>query len=269
MRRILIIILLIVLSVTLLLVGSSISIAGGPPVRVLVRQIGTSTYFYNVANLCTKPITKLKIGYNRYKKGSEEELSMAPLAIESPVGWEGNPIFLEESNYLHISWKTIDPEDLISPGAFLDGFIVHMPQSYDLMKQATFTVLYNDGTWISGKVEIDTSPPILFDGKGQRPLDVNTFLAYLRPIEAQTTLQQGQSAYYLLIFYGKTILPETFKSTLNGIDITGSFHPKADTSEAVKLNLQKGRNTLILSVDGIRDDGKKATDTDRLIFIVP
>ncbi|MEW6675315.1 MAG: hypothetical protein AB1348_04810 [Nitrospirota bacterium] len=74
---------------------------------------------------------------------------------------------------------------------------------------------------------------------------------------------------YLLVFYGKTILPETFNATLNGIDIKGIFHPKPDISEAVKLNLQKGRNTLILSVDGIRDDGKRATDRDRLVFIVP
>ncbi len=121
----------------------------------------------------------------------------------------------------------------------------------------------------STSVDLSTVTPILFDGKGQRPFDVNTFLAYAGPMEAQTILPAGQTSYDIAIYYGKTILPGTFKATLNRVDITGSFHPKAGTSEIVTVTLQKGRNTLILSVDGVRDDGRRATDTDRLTFIVP
>ncbi len=236
---------------------------------MLVRQIGISTYFYKVVNSGDKSIVRVIIGRNYSIEDSENEILVEPTAMESPNGWEGYPVFLEESDYLHIRWRILDRAFVITPGSSLDGFIVHMPQSYDLMKQASFSIIYEDGIITSAKVEIDTSIPILFDGKGQRPFDVNTFLAYLRPMEAQTTLPQGQATYYLLVFYGRTIIPQTFKATLNGVDIKGSFQPKPDTSEAVKLNLQKGRNTLVLSVDGIRDDGKRTTDTDRLVFIVP
>lgn len=37
----------------------------------------------------------------------------------------------------------------------------------------------------------------------------------------------------------------------------------------VRLDLANGSNTLILSVEGIRSDGRKGRDTDRLTFIVP
>lgn len=268
MRKLLTIILLI----TLIIIGSVFSVFAQGEVKVLVRQIGTSTYSYKVINNSEKEIKSLQIGFNRHRKDSEEELTVVPTTIESPQGWEGKTIFLEESDYLHIYWHRLTDEYFIRPGESLDGFIVYMSQSYELMKQTYFTVIFRISTgvdyWFSAKVQLDTSTPILFDGKGQRPFDVNTFLAYLRPTEAQTTLPQGQTTYYLLIFYGKTILPETFKANLNGTDIKGSFNPKPDTSEAVKLNLQKVRNTLVLSVDGIRDDGKRATDTDRLVFLV-
>ncbi len=242
--------------------------------KVSVRQIGPSVYFYKVSNLSNNPISSLMIGYNCNLKNSdieESQLTIEPTAVESPVGWKGYPVFVEESQYLHIYWRILDHAYSISPTGSIDGLIIYMPQPYDLMRQTYFTVIYSSGNLVEScaKIEVDTSTTILFDGKGQRPFDVNTFLAYLRPMEAQTTLPQGQNTYNLLIFYGKTIISETFKATLNGIDIKRSFKPKPDTSEAVKLNLQKGRNTLVLSVDGIRDDGKRATDTDKLVFIVP
>lgn len=242
-------------------------------VRVLVRQVGTSSYFYKVVNNSQKDIRSFQLGFNENRKGSEEELTIEPSAIEQPQGWTGRVVFLEESDLLHIRWYRETGGNLISSGSSLDGFVAYMPQPYDLMKQTSFTVLFllSQGAdyWLSSTVELDTSPPTLFDGKGQRSQDVNTFLGYLRPTEAQTTLSQGQTTYYLLIFYGKTILPETFKATLNDIDINGDFHPTSDSSEVVKLNLKQGRNILALSVDGTRNDGNQATDTDRLVFIVP
>lgn len=260
----------LILLMTLLFASSIFpSLVQAEKVEVIVRQIGDSTYFYKVINSDDKPIVKIIVGRNYSIEDSENELLTVPTAMESPAGWEGYHVFREESPYLHVRWSILDHAFVISHGGSLDGFIVHMPQSYDLMKRASFSTIHYGGIVTSGKIEIDTSTPILFDGKGQRPFDVNTFLAYLRPMEAQTTLPQGQNTYNLLIFYGKTIIPKTFKATLNGIDIKGGFNPKPNTSEAVKLNLQKGRNTMVLSIDGIRDDGKRATDTDRLVFIVP
>jgi len=121
----------------------------------------------------------------------------------------------------------------------------------------------------SSSVNNSTVTPELFDGKGQRPVDVNTFLAYAGPTQGRTNLTAGQTTYDVAIYYGETIQPGTFKATLNSADITGSFNPEAGKSELVTIPLQIGRNTLILSVNGIRNDGRKATDTDSLVFIVP
>jgi hypothetical protein len=39
--------------------------------------------------------------------------------------------------------------------------------------------------------------------------------------------------------------------------------------EVEKLTLQSGRNTLLLRVDGKNAKGQSATDTDRLVLVVP
>lgn len=259
---------LVVLFLISAIVGNN-SIYAQEGVRVLVSQVDTSIYIYKVMNFDVRPIVTFMVGRNYSLDSSENELSIIPTGIESPPGWDGHNVFREESAYIHIAWDIRDQAFAILPGSSLDSFIVRMPQSYDLMKEVSFSTIHHGGIITSGNVELDPSPLVLFDGKGQRPADVNSFLSYLKPLEAQTTLPQGQSAYYLLIFYGKTIQPQTFKATLNGADISGSFHPNPDSSDAVKLNLQQGRNTLVVSVDGIRNDGRKATDTDRLVFIVP
>jgi len=120
----------------------------------------------------------------------------------------------------------------------------------------------------STSVEKSAVTPELFDGKGQRAIDVNTFLAYAGPSQGRTNLPAGQTTYDVAIYYGKTIQPGTFKATLSRTDITNSFHPAAGSSELVNIPLQQGRNTLVLSVKGTRSDGRQATDTDRLVFLV-
>ncbi|KWT78418.1 C39 family peptidase [Candidatus Magnetominusculus xianensis] len=107
-----------------------------------------------------------------------------------------------------------------------------------------------------------------FDGKGQRPTDVNKFLSYVTPTSSPVTLAQGKTSYTLVIVYDKNIKAETFTAALNGNDVTSLFRPKAGRAEAVTLNLNQGRNTLVLSVDGTLPS-RMATDTDRLVFIVP
>ncbi|MBF0319281.1 MAG: C39 family peptidase [Nitrospirae bacterium] len=107
-----------------------------------------------------------------------------------------------------------------------------------------------------------------FDGKGQRPADVNKFLSYVTPTGSPVTLAQGTTSYTLVILYDKSIKAETFTAALNGSNVTSLFHPKAGSAEAVTVNINQGRNTLVLSVDGTLP-GRTATDTDRLVFIVP
>lgn len=104
-----------------------------------------------------------------------------------------------------------------------------------------------------------------FDGGGQRPKDVNRFLSYANPGTNRTTSPTTAANYPLLLFYGASIMPASFNAQLNGADITALFHPAQGTGDKVLLNLQPGRNLLVLSVDG-DVGGRVATDTDRLVF---
>jgi hypothetical protein len=108
-----------------------------------------------------------------------------------------------------------------------------------------------------------------FDGKGQRPSDVNKFLSYANPLQARVQLPAGENSFPLLIFYGSTILPQTFQARLNGVDIGSLFHPVPGGTELVNLTLTSGSNSLLLSIQGTSASGRVATDTDRLTFIVP
>jgi hypothetical protein len=108
-----------------------------------------------------------------------------------------------------------------------------------------------------------------FDGRGQRPSDVNKFLSYANPLTPRVQLQAGERTFPLMIFYGAAIQPQTFRATLNGMDITAQFHPAPGGTELINLSLASGSNSLALSVEGTTASGRVATDTDRLVFLVP
>ena len=107
-----------------------------------------------------------------------------------------------------------------------------------------------------------------FDGKGQRPRDVNEFLSYSHPLQTTSELPLGETSYCLMIFYDQAIIPSTFRTELNGREVTSLFSVAPGSFEQVKLNLAQGRNTLLLKVDGALSSGRIATDQDRLTFIV-
>jgi len=107
-----------------------------------------------------------------------------------------------------------------------------------------------------------------YDGGGQRPRDVNKFLSYGNPSESQTQLAAGTQTFPLLIFYGPETDPSTFLAELDRNDVTALFNPQPGTSEIVELPLGSGRNVLKVSIDG-QLPNRTATDTDRLVFMVP
>jgi hypothetical protein len=109
--------------------------------------------------------------------------------------------------------------------------------------------------------------PKLYFGHGHRPADVNAFLGYHQPQTATTTLENGVNTFDLQIYYGANIDPSTFKAILNSQDVGALFTPQPETDQHVTLSLQPGRNVLELRVDGVRNDGKTATDSDRLVFM--
>ncbi len=116
-----------------------------------------------------------------------------------------------------------------------------------------------------------STPPTFiggYDGGGQRPADVNRFLRYSSPSEARTSLPAGTTSARVAITYGATIDPATFAVTLNGTDVRHLFSPQAGGSQTIDVPLAAGSNTLLLSVQGLTDSGRVATDTDRLVFLV-
>lgn len=115
---------------------------------------------------------------------------------------------------------------------------------------------------------VDPEEIELFDGGGQKPDDVNLFLSYGSPKQSQTELPTGTDKFEVFIYYGKTIKPETFKATLNDMDIKNLFSPVPGGGDYVKINLKSGRNVLEFSVDGINKKGQIANDKDRLVLIV-
>ena len=143
-------------------------------VDFIVRQTGPSSYAYKITNSSNKAIKSFKIGYDYTQHENENLLLVEPLSLGSPSGWEGYTVFLEESDYLHINWHRTSDEYFILPSASLEGFTVNLPQSYDTMKTAPFTVIFKGGTRYSGRVS--EAPVADFVGSptiGISPLLVN------------------------------------------------------------------------------------------------
>ena len=104
-------------------------------------------------------------------------------------------------------------------------------------------------------------------GGGQRS-DVDTFVTFNNPLDRRFETRAGIDAFSVGIVYGPTIDPLSFEAVLNGEPFFG-FTPVADSQEVVTIPLSPGRNTIKFAVDGIRSDGRSATDRDSLTFIVP
>lgn len=144
-------------------------------------------------------------------------------------------------------------EDIIYPGKI---------DSYE------FTYSSIPGSQVQVKHTGSSEIPV-FDGKGQKPSDVNKFLQFFSPKQQRTELPVNSQDFNLSIIYGSTVKTATFRAELNGADITIRFDPLPGKSEIISIPLQQGRNVLILSVEGIKESGKTAKDTDRLVFILP
>jgi hypothetical protein len=175
--------------------------------------------------------------------------------------------------------KNVRESFIVNKLSFKDAVLL-IVEDYDYdgsVMQIPMPFVKEEGLWkITNKYSSDEEihqhfyyVPPLFDGKGQRPTDVNIFLGYEQPTVVRTELTPGIDKYTLHIYYGKTIDPATFMAVLNKQDISLRFTPKPFSDQEVELSLQQGRNVLVLSVNGTRKDGRKAKDTDRLVFIVP
>ena len=180
------------------------------------------------------------------------------------LGLEGSPVLLDgsassdpEGSPLTYKWDFGDGSPLVTTEALVE-------HTYSSAGVYTATLVVNDG-------ELDSAPfptqvTIGSTGGGQND-DVDAFMAFASPPERKVDLPAGTTSYDVVIIYGPTIDPGTFTASLNKQPFDG-FHPVPGTSETVTIPLSPGKNKLDLEVDGIRVDGKKATDKDKLEFRV-
>jgi hypothetical protein len=105
----------------------------------------------------------------------------------------------------------------------------------------------------------------VFAGGGQQ-IDVDRFLSYGNPLK-KTTDVDSCDFIELTIHYGPTISASTFTATLDKSPVDSLFSPAPGTTETVTIPLASGRNTLVLSVEGLKPSLQTAKDTDRLTFL--
>jgi len=94
------------------------------------------------------------------------------------------------------------------------------------------------------------------------------FLSLASPSGASTRVSRAQATFPVVVFYDEAILPESFRATLNGVDVSGRFRPKPANHEVVRLQLKPGHNEVVLSVQGRRPTGEPLSLPTRLEFQV-
>ena len=180
------------------------------------------------------------------------------LGIENvPVTIDASASYDPEGGHLIFSWEFGDGSTLETTEAIINH-IYENGGNYNL------TLTVNDGELYS--LPFSTDANISSTGGGGRS-DVDSFLVFQNPSERSTDLPAGTKDFGVNIIYGPTIDPSTFQAFLNREAFTG-FNPVPATNQTVTIELFPGRNTLILQIDGVRSDGRLATDRDRLVFIV-
>lgn len=128
-----------------------------------------------------------------------------------------------------------------------------------------FEISYWDGEGEGDRADfegIPTAPGVVHRytlecARGPKPvvrlsgaLRAGTLLSFASPIGAATQVSRTQAAFPVVVFYGETILPSSFRVTLNGADVGKRFHPKPDGHEVVTLQLKTGKNELVVSAQG-------------------
>lgn len=146
-----------------------------------------------------------------------------------------------------------------------------------------FQITYSDGEGLDGVEIVEGIPTVpgavhryaLACARGTRPplhlsgaLGAGGLLTFASPTSASTRVDRARAMFPVVIFYGATILPASFRATLNGADAGARFHPKPAGHEVVTLPLRPGKNELVLAVQGRTASGETTASTDRLEFEV-
>ena len=136
-----------------------------------------------------------------------------------------------------------------------------------------FEINYTDGQG-SGDIHLEGIPTVpgavhryrLECARGAKPLvrlsgafAASGLLTFASPTGASTRVSRGQTTFPVVVFFGATIVPESFRATLNGADVGRRFHPKPAEHGVVTLPLRPGKNELVLSIQGRTAGAEVAT----------
>ncbi len=216
--------------------------------------------------------------------------------ITAPAGWwaglfaggavPGAAFGAERSEELGSVWPPAAAQ--IPPGASLAGF--EMTSAFPPGEARTYVQGYAPVPFLPDDFDEETgvphdttnsqrgwsAGPTSYNGvqtfaRGQRA-DVNQFIGFLNLTGGMVRHNPAPIAIRL----GPTANPATFHAELNGVDVTGFFHPgTAGGADLVgyfvvgSSPLVFGRNVLVVTVDGtVPGTTRIATDRDRIAFTV-
>lgn len=224
--------------------------------------------------------------------------------VKAPAGWIGT-VFKDGS---YVSWCACAEEGIVPPPGWIDNGQI-LPSRHQIkpgQTQAGFSFQSPDPPGIgsfyaTGFVQIPVEgvdfpsgqPPIVptfpndsFAGSLQVPLRVESaFSGGRRPAVDSFVVfltladNDSKSAPVLVDVVmgpnGEVVYPDTFRATLNGVDITAQFLPMANNRRRAYLelkagsSLKTGSNVLSTSMDGqVPGAARTATDSDRIRFVV-
>ena len=108
-----------------------------------------------------------------------------------------------------------------------------------------------------------------YDGTGDIGEDDNLLLSYFTCSSSEIELPAGTKQYSLGIWYHEVVDPESFTAILNGEDVSALFNPETNSNEIVTLDLSKGSNGLILTIEGEVQSQKRVDKDTFEITVLP
>jgi hypothetical protein len=146
--------------------GSHAAACAGPGqslVRIAAQQLSDAppSYSFLVTNLAPVAITGIVIGRQDLTLPIKGVAPNVPVRMDSPPGWEGRHVHVEETPYLYYLWENKDAAKRIMPQQSAAGFRIMLPEAKKDPIQVTFDripfeVALADGSCRSGIVGVDT-----------------------------------------------------------------------------------------------------------------
>jgi hypothetical protein len=134
-------------------------------VRITAQQLSDSppSYAFLVTNLAPAAISGIVIGRHDRTLPIRGVAPNVPARMDSPTGWAGQHVFVEESPYMYYLWENKDPSKRIVAQQSVAGFRITLPDAKTDPGQVTFNripfeVALADGSCRSGIVGLDTIP---------------------------------------------------------------------------------------------------------------